>query len=376
MAPSFTRPFIVVCVLAAANSLSLVKNEALKPDGDDNQALIHSRRQQGSQQGDGNPMAGDDDVQWSDSKDPWGAMTSQAMNDGDDEQMDGDDEPEVAAESPENEPELAAESPESINGKTDGSFKEKIKELAAAHPKLPSMEIGSRNCIGSDGSHALQELSELKSLAMGDDNGISSKAFGGLPKLTSLTIGSTNGFDHGVYVALAQLTDLTSLTIGSLNRFGVDAICEDAEPKDSSATELFSKPRDLVKEEYKAFAMAKELAHVKTLFVGEKNCIGVDGAKAFGGLRRLKSPSIGSKNNIGVDGAVAFGTLEKLEHFTIGNGNAFGSKGFNALQSLTKLTSLTIGDKNSFGVDHDEDIEKRHEEFQAQCHKAHQQGEE
>merc|ERR1740117_1012130 len=79
MAPSFTRPFIVVCVLAAANSLSLVKNEALKPDGDDNQALIHSRRQQGSDQGDGNPMAGNDDVQWSDSKDPWGAMTSQAM---------------------------------------------------------------------------------------------------------------------------------------------------------------------------------------------------------------------------------------------------------------------------------------------------------
>jgi len=132
----------------------------------------------------------------------------------------------------------------------------------------------------------------------------------------------------------------------------------------------------LVKEEFKAFAMAKELAHVETLFVGEKNCIGVEGAKMFGSLRRLKSLNIGSKNNIGVDGAEAFGTLEKLTTLSIGNGNGFGPAGYRALQSLTKLTSLIIGDGNSFGVDHDKDVEKRHEEFKAQCHKAHQEGEE
>jgi hypothetical protein len=96
----------------------------------------------------------------------------------------------------------------------------------------------------------------------------------------------------------------------------------------------------------------------------------------FGSLRRLKSLNIGSKNNIGVDGAEAFGKLEKLTTLSIGSGNGFGPAGYRALQSLTKLTSLIIGDGNSFGVDHDKDVEKRHEEFKAQCHKAHQEGEE
>jgi len=277
---------------------------------------------------------------------------------------------------------LDADILEMTTGKTDWRFDATIKDLVAAHPKLPSVALGNGNCIGNEGAHALQDLSELKSLAIGDNNGIDSKAFDNLPKLTSLTLGSTNGFGDGVYMALAKLTDLTSLTIGSKNQFGTDASCEtwkgkqEAKEQDSSATELFSKPRDLVKEEYKAFAMAKELAYVETLFVGESNCIGVDGAKALGGLRRLKSLSIGSKNNIGVDGAEAFGTLEKLTTLSIGNGNAFGPAGYRALQSLTKLTSLIIGDKNSFGVDHAEDVQKRHEEFKAQCHKAHQEGEE
>jgi hypothetical protein len=68
-------------------------------------------------------------------------------------------------------------------------------------------------------------------------------------------------------MALAELTDLTSLTIGSKNKFGSDTICETwkSTHEESNATELFSKPRDLVKEEFKAFAMAKELAHVETL---------------------------------------------------------------------------------------------------------------
>jgi len=275
------------------------------------------------------------------------------------------------------EPGLAAEILKSTTGKTDWRFEARIKDLAATHSKLPSIEIGGKNCIGNDGAHALQELSQLKSLTFGGDNGISSKVFSGMTKLTSLTIGNTNGFDSGVYMALSKLTDLTSLSIGGKNQFGLDAICESSwwKPKDSNATELFAKPRDFIKEEYKAFAMAKALAKVQSIFLGEANCIGVEGAKAFGNLRRLESLSIGSKNNIGVAGAVALGTLTKLTAISIGNGNGFGSKGFKALKSLTKLTSLTIGDKNSFGVDHHEDVEKKHEDFQAQCHKAHQEGE-
>jgi len=271
---------------------------------------------------------------------------------------------------------------EMTTGKPDWRMAASIKDLVAAHPKLPSVAIGSKSCIGNDGAHACAELKGLKSLTVGDDNGITAKLLSTLTKLTSLTLGSTNGFDAGVYMALGGLTDLTSLTIGSKNQFGLDGVCGSAKPKAnatedaSEEVELFAKPRDLIKEEHKAFAMAKALKHVGNILVGESNCIGVEGAKALGQLKRLRSLNIGSKNSIGVDGAVALGALTKLTNITIGNGNAFGTKGFKALSELTKLTSLTIGDKNSFGVDHHQDKEEKREKFQAQCQKAHQDDEE
>jgi len=292
-------------------------------------------------------------------------------------------------------------------GKPDWRVAHMIKDLVAAHPKLPSIMIGSKSCFSNDGAHSLAELKDLKSLTIGDDNGIEAKMLTSLTKLTSLTIGKTNSLDAGIYMALGHLTDLTSLTIGGKNRFGLEKVCGSAKLKANGLRQRKAKDFWKVKVSRakgskfeEALMAAGETAEVEvdeplpddigfgSIIIDELSQASSDLSNMTSaasasivqhisaawqdsetrfsetGLRRkplskeeaqhLLAKRARKPRDLIKEEKNAFKMAKELEHvgsLMIGTSNCIGVLGAKVLGQLSRLQSLHIGDKNSIGVD-------------------------